>query len=145
MLPGDIACAGWPSPSRTATRMRSTIWTGRSSWALTSFPLALTGAWSTGNTGISKLALADFQAVLTPRQRETPHRSRFFARLLYLQRGEIQRALDDFDAVIDENPRIRTVFLYRAQIHIAGRQRPRAKDLDTYLVIRESNTTGASG
>ena len=86
--------------------------------------------------GDFELALADFQAVLTPGNEKRLIEAAFSRGQLYLQRGEIQKALDDFDAVIAENPRIRTVFLYRAEVHIARGDNERGlRDLDTYLDI----------
>jgi tetratricopeptide (TPR) repeat protein len=86
--------------------------------------------------GDFELALADFQAALEPANGKRLVGAAFSRGQLYLQRGEIVKALEDFDAVIAENPRIRTVFLYRAQIHIArGDDELGIKDLDAYLEI----------
>jgi len=79
-------------------------------------------------------ALADFEAVLKPPKEKRLVEAAFSRGQLYLQRGEIQKALDDFDCVVAENPMIRTVFLYRAQLHISQGDNDRGlKDLDTYL------------
>ncbi len=84
--------------------------------------------------GKQEEALADFKAVL-----ELPAEKRLIEAALargqlYLQHAEVQKALDDFDQVVSENPRLRLVYLFRSQIYIAKGDNVRAlKDLDAYL------------
>jgi tetratricopeptide (TPR) repeat protein/predicted Ser/Thr protein kinase len=79
-------------------------------------------------------ALADFDAVLKPPKEKRLIEAAFCRGQLYLQRGEVRKALEDFDCVVAENPRIRTVFLYRAQLQISqGDNDHGLEDLDTYL------------
>ena len=79
-------------------------------------------------------ALADFEAVLAAPEGETADRGRLLRGQLYLQRGEVQKALDDFDRVIAENPRIRPVYLTgRRSISPRATTTRGLEDLDTYL------------
>ncbi len=80
------------------------------------------------------LALADFEAVLGPPKEKRLIEAAFARGQLYLQRGDVQKALDDFNWVVAENPRVRSIFLYRAQIHISQGDNDRGlEDLDAYL------------
>jgi tetratricopeptide (TPR) repeat protein len=82
------------------------------------------------------LALADFHAVLEPPNDRRLIEAAFSRGQIYLERGEVQKALDDFDSVVAENPRSRTVFLYRAQVHISQGKIDRGlHDLDAYLNV----------
>ena len=136
MLPGDIACAGLALAQQNRYQDAEHDLDRAIELGPDFLPARLNRGVVYWQHGDLELALADFQAVLTPGNEKRLIEAAFSRGQLYLQRGEVQKALDDFDAVIAENPRIRTVFLYRAQIHIARGDNERGlKDLDTYLDI----------
>src|SRR5262249_21077420 len=55
---------------------------------------------------------------------------------LYLERGEVEKALDDFDRVVAATPGFRSVYLDRPLIYLSKGDVPRAlADLDTYVSL----------
>jgi serine/threonine protein kinase/Flp pilus assembly protein TadD len=80
------------------------------------------------------LALADFEAVLQPPADKQLLEAAYYRGQLYLRRGEVDKALKDFDRVVAEKPGLRPIYKDRALIHIAkGDTALALKDLDQYL------------
>jgi tetratricopeptide (TPR) repeat protein len=79
-------------------------------------------------------ALADFSAVLQPPGERRIVESAYYRGQLYLQLGELEKALHDFNLVATEKPSFRPVYLLRARIHLARGDRVGAlANLDEYL------------
>ena len=82
-------------------------------------------------------ALADFKAVLELPQEKRLVEAAYYRGQLYLQLGEVEKALKDFDQVVAQNPSFLPVYPLRARIHIAKGDKPAAlADLDAYLAGR---------
>ena len=64
-------------------------------------------------------ALADFEAVLESPKEQRLVEAAYYRGQLYLQLGEIKKALDDFDLVVAQEPGFAPVYPLRARIHIA--------------------------
>jgi len=85
-------------------------------------------------------ALADFQAVLDAPQETRLIEAAYYRGQLYLQLGEVQKALNDFDQVVAQEPDFAPVYPLRARIHIAkGEKAAALKDLDAYLASRPAD------
>jgi tetratricopeptide (TPR) repeat protein/tRNA A-37 threonylcarbamoyl transferase component Bud32 len=81
-------------------------------------------------------AVADFGAVLAPPDDRRLIEAAYYRGQLYLERGEAQKALDDFDRVVASSPGFRSVYLDRSLIYVARNDAPRAlADLDTYVSL----------
>jgi serine/threonine protein kinase/Tfp pilus assembly protein PilF len=79
-------------------------------------------------------ALRDFDVVLALPPEKRLVEAAFYRGQLYLQQGEVQKALDDFDLVVRENPLLQRVYLHRARIHIAQGNNDKAlADVDAFL------------
>ncbi len=79
-------------------------------------------------------ALRDFEAVLQPPTEKRLIQAAYYRGQLYLERGEVGRALEDFNRVVAELPGFRPVHLLRARILIAqGKDARGLEDLDAYL------------
>ena len=82
-------------------------------------------------------ALADFEAVLQPPPEKRLVEAAYYRGQLYLQLGEVEKALKDFDQVVAQNPSFLPVYPLRARIHIAkGGKAAALADLDAYLTGR---------
>jgi tetratricopeptide (TPR) repeat protein len=82
-------------------------------------------------------ALADFEAVLQPPKEKRLVEAAYYRGQLYLQLGEVQKALEDFDQAAAENPSFLPVYPLRARIHIAkGENAAGLADLYAYLAGR---------
>ena len=82
------------------------------------------------------LAVADFEAVLAPPDDKRLVEAAYYRGQLYLERGEVQKALDDFDRVVAATPGFRSVYLDRPLIYLSKGDAPRAlADLDTYVSL----------
>ncbi len=84
---------------------------------------------------LEEKALADFEACLKPPKGLRLPSAAYYRGNVYLQRGAIDRAMEDFDLVVREDPDFRPVYLLRARVH-AARDRPlqALKDFDAYLM-----------
>jgi serine/threonine protein kinase/regulator of sirC expression with transglutaminase-like and TPR domain len=81
-------------------------------------------------------ALADFEAVLAPPDDKQLVEAAYYRGQLHLERGKVQKALDDFDQVVVASPGFRSVYLDRTLIYLSRRDVPRAlADLDTYVSL----------
>jgi tetratricopeptide (TPR) repeat protein len=81
-------------------------------------------------------AVADFAAVLAPPDDKRLVEAAYYRGQLYLERGEVEKALDDFDQVVAASPGFRSVYLDRPLIYLASGDTPRAlADLDTYVSL----------
>ncbi len=81
-------------------------------------------------------AVADFEAVLAPPDDKRLVEAAYYRGQLYLERGETQKALDDFDRVVAASPGFRSVYLDRPLIYLSRKDAPRAlADLDTYVSL----------
>jgi len=79
-------------------------------------------------------ALSDFDMVLKPPKAKQLIEAAYYRGQLYLQRGEVAKALDDFNLVAASNPRFRQVYRHRARIHLAqGVKELGFKDIDACL------------
>ena len=82
-------------------------------------------------------ALRDFEAVLQPPTEKRLIQAAYYRGQLHLERGEVGRALEDFNSVVAELPGFRPVHLLRARILIAQGEDARGlEDLDAYLGAR---------
>jgi tetratricopeptide (TPR) repeat protein len=85
-------------------------------------------------------ALADFEAVLQPPKEMRLIEAAYYRGQLYLQLGEVQKALDDFDQVVAQEPGFAPVYPPRARIHVAkGEKAAALADLDAYLAGRPAD------
>ncbi len=81
-------------------------------------------------------ALADFEAVLAPPDDKRLVEAAYYRGQLHLERGEAQKALDDFDRVVAASPGFRSVYLDRPLIYLSRNDTARAlADLDTYVSL----------
>jgi serine/threonine protein kinase/Flp pilus assembly protein TadD len=81
-------------------------------------------------------AIADFETVLAPPDNKRLVEAAYYRGQLHLERGEVQKALDDFDRVVVASPRFRSVYLDRSLIHLANGDVPRGlADLDAYIAL----------
>jgi tetratricopeptide (TPR) repeat protein len=81
-------------------------------------------------------AVADFEAALAPPDDKRLVEAAYYRGQLYLERGEVQKALDDFDRVVAASPGFRSVYLDRPLIYLArGDVRHARADLDTYVSL----------
>ena len=90
------------------------------------------------------LAVADFEAVLAPPDDKRLVEAAYYRGQLYLERGEVQKALDDFDRVVAATPGFRSVYLDRPLIYLSKGDTPHAlADLDTYVsLVRKVDAGG---
>ncbi len=85
-------------------------------------------------------ALADFEAVLQPPKELRLIEAAYYRGQLYLQLGQVPKALDDFDQVVAQRPEFAPVYPLRARIHIAkGEKAAALADLDAYLAGRPAD------
>ena len=81
-------------------------------------------------------AVADFEAVLAPPDDKRLVEAAYYRGQLHLERGEVQKALDDFDRVVVASPAFRSVYLDRPLIYLSRKDTARAlADLDTYVSL----------
>jgi tetratricopeptide (TPR) repeat protein len=81
-------------------------------------------------------ALADFNEVLRPPDDQRLIEAAYYRGEIYLQRGEVDKALADFDLVVKERPDLRHVYTDRAQIFLARGQEAKAlEDINSYLSL----------
>jgi serine/threonine protein kinase/predicted Zn-dependent protease len=81
-------------------------------------------------------AVADFEAVLAPPHDQRLFEAAYFRGQLYLERGEVDKALDDYTRVVIASPGFRSVYLDRPLIYLAKGDTAHAlADLDTYVSL----------
>jgi tetratricopeptide (TPR) repeat protein/tRNA A-37 threonylcarbamoyl transferase component Bud32 len=90
------------------------------------------------------LAVADFEAVLAPPDDKQLVEAAYYRGQLYLERGEVQKALEDFDRVVAATPGFRSVYLDRPLIYLSRGDAPHAlADLDKYIsLVRKIDAGG---
>ncbi|MFO0952513.1 MAG: tetratricopeptide repeat protein [Isosphaeraceae bacterium] len=81
-------------------------------------------------------ALADFQAVLEPPDDRRLIEAYYYRGQLYLQLGEHDKALSDFNRLAEASPRFRSVYLDRPMVYLArGDVTATLADLDAYIKL----------
>ncbi len=90
-------------------------------------------------------ALADFEAVLKPPAERRLIEAAYYRAQLYLQGGEVAKALEDFDSVVAENPNFLQVYRVRARVRLAlGEKSLAFQDLDQYLGLTSEGMQAAA-
>jgi tetratricopeptide (TPR) repeat protein len=81
-------------------------------------------------------AIADFEAVLAPPHDRRLYEAAYYRAQLYLERGEVEKALDDYTRVAVASPSFRSVYLDRPLIYLSKGDTAHAlADLDTYVSL----------
>lgn len=81
-----------------------------------------------------KEAMADFAAVLEGPKEQHLIEAAYYRGMIHAHLGENKSALREFDRVVNENPRYRPVYYYRASIHFANGDEPQGlEDVDAYI------------
>ena len=132
--PWAYSVRGLASLSRSVTRRRRRTSTGPSPSTPTCAPPLLNRGVVYWMEKKYDQALADFAAVLQPPKEQRLFEAAYYRGQLYLEQGELPKALQDFDLVLAENPHFRPVYLVRARVHFAQKDAKLGlQDLDAYL------------